>query len=427
MSDEIGGHCDPAFTAVRDAFAENFARGEEVGAAVAVYVDGRPVVDLWGGLADHKTGRAWQAGTPVITFSCTKAVTAAAALRLAERGAVDLTAPVHTWWPEFAAAGKESATGEHLLSHQVGLPAFTERLNAVDALDPAAMAARLAAQAPEWEPGTDHGYHALTYGWLAGELVRRHAGKPVGAYVAEEFAGDLELWLGADDALISRTARLTTKRPTAPGGAGGAGGPGPAGAGGASQPGSGAGRAGGGAPGGAGGAGAGGATPGTPRLKGPAAEMMAAAADPDSLMNRATGNPLPESGGYNDPDLLRGGWPAAGLIATARGLAGFYRELVGGRIVGLDTLRHALTPRVSGRDRVLIADSTFGLGFMRPSTVFAVPGDTAFGHTGASGAIGVGDLDRGLALAYVTNRLGGEVSGGMRAVRLTNATYRALG
>ena len=212
MSDEIGGHCDPAFAGVRDAFAENFARGEEVGAAVAVYVDGRPVVDLWGGLADHRTGRPWLADTPVITFSCTKAVTAAAALRLAERGAVDLTAPVRTWWPEFAAAGKEGATGEHLLSHQTGLPAFAARLNAVDALDPAAMAARLAAQVPEWAPGTDHGYHALTYGWLAGELVRRHAGKPVGAYVAEEFPGDLEMWLGADDALIARTARLTTKR-----------------------------------------------------------------------------------------------------------------------------------------------------------------------------------------------------------------------
>ncbi|HEY3686469.1 MAG TPA: serine hydrolase domain-containing protein [Streptosporangiaceae bacterium] len=400
MPDELGGpidgHCDPAFAGVREAFAANFARGDEVGAAVAVYVAGRPVVDLWGGVADHKTGRPWLADTPVLTFSCTKAVTAAAALRLAERGAVDLAAPVRTWWPEFAAAGKADATGEHLLSHQAGLPAFDDPLTAADARDPAALADRLAAQAPLWAPGSDHGYHALTYGWLAGELVRRHAGRTVGAYVADEIAGDLELHLAADDALIAKTARLTAKRLTGP------------------------------ASGGGGGA----AKPGTPRLKGPAAEMMAAAADPASLMNRAEGNPAPGPGGYNNPELLRGGWPAAGLIATARGLAGFYRELLAGRILAPETLRDAVRPRVSGPDRVLKVDSTFGLGFMRPSSVFAIPPagrDSAFGHTGASGAIGVGDLGSGMAMAYVTNRVGDEVSGGMRAVHLVNAVYRALG
>lgn len=440
MSDELGGHCDPTFAAVRDAFAENFARGEEVGAAVAVYVAGRPVVDLWGGLADHRTGRPWDADTPVLTFSCTKAVTSAAALRLAERGAVDVAAPVRTWWPEFAAAGKEDATGEHLLTHQAGLPAFESPLTAVDALDPAAMAARLAAQAPLWTPGTDHGYHALTYGWLAGELVRRHAGRPVGAYVADEIAGDLEMWLGADDALIARTARLTTKRlrpaspgegekpkPDAQGSAASRAEPDAQARAGAAAESAAQASAGAGAePGaraGAGGEARAGAMPG---VKGPVAEMMAAAADPGSLMNRAEGNPAPESGGYNNPDLLRGGWPAAGLIATARGLAGFYRDLLDGRIVSPDTLRDAVKPRVSGPDRVLHVDSAFGLGFMRPSTVFAVPGETAFGHTGASGAIGVADPDSGLAMAYVPNRVSGEISGGLRAVRLVDAVYRTL-
>ena len=396
---EIGGHCDSAFAGVGEAFAGNFARGDEIGAAVAVYVDGRPVVDLWGGVADHKTGRSWQADTPVLTFSCTKAVTAAAALMLAERGTVDLTAPVQSWWPEFAAAGKDDATGEHVLAHQAGLPAFDDPVTATDARDPAALAARLAAQAPLWTPGTDHGYHALTYGWLAGELVRRHTGRPVGAFVADEIAGDLEMWLGADDELISRTARLTAKRPARAGASGAPSEP-------SDRP-----------------------TPGTPRLKGPAAEMLAAAADPGSLLNRAEGNPAPGPGGYNNPEVLRGGWPAAGLITTARGLAGFYRDLLAGRLISAATLRDAVTPRVSGADRVLKVDSTFGLGFMRPSTVFAIPPaghDGAFGHTGASGAIGVGDVAHGMAMAYVTNRVGDEVSGGMRAVHLVNAVYRAL-
>lgn len=399
MAEEIGGHCDSAFAEVGQAFAANFARGDEVGAAVTVYVDGRPVVDLWGGVADHKTGRPWQADTPVLTFSCTKAVTATAALMLAERGAVDLTAPVRSWWPEFATAGKDDTTGEHLLAHQAGLPAFDEPVTAADALDPAALAARLAAQAPLWAPGADHGYHALTYGWLAGELVRRHTGRPVGAFLADEIAGDLEMWLGADDELISRTARLTAKRPARTGTSGAPAGPdGPP-------------------------------APGTPRLKGQIAEMAAAAADPDSLLNRSEGNPAPGPGGYNNPELLRGGWPAAGLIATARGLAGFYRDLLAGRLVSAATLRDAVRPRSSGADRVLKVDSAFGLGFMRPSTVFTIPPagrDGAFGHTGASGAIGIGDLERGMAMAYVPNRVGDEVPG-MRAVHLVNATYRALG
>lgn len=393
MSDEINGHCDPAFAAVREVFAENFARGEEMGAAVAVYAGGRLVADLWGGVANHTTGRAWQHDTPCLTFSCTKAVTAAAALWLAERGAFDLTGPVRDWWPRFAAAGKSATTAEHLLSHQAGLPAFDEPISVEEAADPAALADRLATQTPRWEPGTDHGYHALTYGWLAGELVRRHAGQPVGRFVAEEIAGDLELWLGADDDLIARTARLTTKRPRpADDDAGG--------------------------------------RPATPPASGPVADMMAAMSDPDSLMNRAESNPAPGPGGYNNPELLRAGWPSAGGIATARGLAGFYRDLVAGGVVAPDTLRGALKPRVSGPDRVLHVDSAFGLGFMRPSSVFLMPRaarDTAFGHTGASGAIGVGDIEHELGIAYVTNRVGTGLSGGRRAHRLVDAVYRSVG
>src|SRR5262249_18637495 len=154
--------------------------------------------------------RAWQRDTPCLAFSCTKAVTAAAALLLAERGAYDLEAPVTSWWPEFGARGKEDATAEHLLSHQAGLPAFDRTVPAEEAHDPAAMAALLASQEPEWKPGTAHGYHALTYGWLAGEIVRRLSGHPVGEFVRTEIAGPrgLGLHIGAPDEVIERAARL---------------------------------------------------------------------------------------------------------------------------------------------------------------------------------------------------------------------------
>ncbi|MDT7580246.1 MAG: hypothetical protein QOK35_1510, partial [Pseudonocardiales bacterium] len=169
----VEGTCDPAFAGVRDAFAANLADGADLGASVAVYVDGRAVVDLWGGVADERAGRAWERDTRCVTFSCTKAVTATAALLLAERGAVSLDAPVTDWWPAYGAHGKDGTTGEHLLTHQEGLPAFDRTVSADEAADPAGMADQLAGQRPEWEPGTAHGYHAITFGWLAGELVRR--------------------------------------------------------------------------------------------------------------------------------------------------------------------------------------------------------------------------------------------------------------
>jgi CubicO group peptidase (beta-lactamase class C family) len=392
---EIHGSCAPGFERVHKVFADNFARDLETGAALAVFVGDEPVVDLWAGAADAATGRPWEHDTPCFAFSCTKALTAAAALRVAERGGHDLAAPVAGWWPEFAAEGKEAATGEDLLAHRVGLPAFDRDVTAAEAADPAAMAALLAAQAPAWPPGTAHGYHPLTFGWLAGEIVRRLDGRTVGAYVADEIAGPLglDLWVGAPDDVLDRAARLTTG-PTA------ARRRGPAAA---TEPGD-----------------------------DPVGRMTRAARDPGSLFSRAFRAPdmSQAPGRYNNRDVLAAGWPAAGLMTTATALAGFYRDLLAGRIVAPGTLRAAVEPRSSGEDRVLHLESTFGLGFMRPSHVFAVPRAAwpgAFGHTGSGGSIGLADLEHGISLGYVMNRTGVELSGGIRAMRLVKAVYDGLG
>lgn len=422
-------HCDPRFSRVREVFERNFAVGEELGAAFAVYLDGEPVVDLWDGVADRHTGRAWERDTPAFAYSCTKAITAAVLLRLVERGLVDVKAPVAEYWPEFAAGGKETVTVEHLLSHQAGLPVVAEPVPVEEFEDQPAIAARLAGQEPLWEPGSAHGYHALTYGFLVGEVIRRVTGKSVGELVAAEIAGPLglELWVGAPDAVIARTARLKAGERARPevtetpageraGAAGTPAGGRPGTTGAPSDPGSGSTDT--------------GTTeaPAGGRADDVLARMARAALDPHSLMNRALGNPGMHllKGGANNPVILRAGWPAAGVVTTARGLAGFYRALVAGHLLRQETLTEALRPRVNGPDRVLLLDTSFGLGFMRPSLTFPTPSPTAFGHSGMGGSIGWGDPGHGLAIGYVMNQMSDAVSGNLRALRLVQAVYDSL-
>ncbi len=405
MDAGIHGRCDQRFSRVAAVFGRHFERGEETGAALCVYQGDDLVVDLWAGQADPRAGRRWERDTPCLAFSCAKAVTAVSALRLAEAGACDLDGPVAAWWPEFAAAGKEHATGVHLLSHQAGLPAFRDPVTVAESADPAALAARLAAQPAEWEPGTAHGYHALTYGWLAGELVRRLAGQTVGEYLAEHIAGPhgLDLWLGGPADVITRAARISR---------------GPAGSssaerGGDPQDGT-------GQPG----------TSGPEGTSGPPGGLIARDGGQQvrDLARRAFGNPDPTSvpGGSNSVAVLSAGWPASGLLATAAGLAGFYRLLLAGHIISPATLRSALTPRATGPDRVLGVSAAYGLGFMLPSEAFWVPAagrPGAFGHSGLSGATSLGDTGRGLAIGYVTSRMGTGATAGTRAARLVSAVY----
>lgn len=378
------GNVDPAFAAVRDIFEASFADGQNWGAGVSVVIDGRPVVDLWGGVADPRTGRSWQRDTACVTFSCTKAVTATAALMVAERHRVDLTAPVVSWWPEYGAAGKSETTGEQLLSHAAGLPAVERPVSIEQAADPELMADLLAAQHPVWEPGSRHGYHAFTFGWLAGEIVRRHAKTTVGEFVRSNVSADL--MIGADRAALDAIARTgfpdaseqqwATDTATIP------------------------------------------ATT--------VARLAEAYRDPQSLFTRATANPPAR---YNHPDVLSAGWPASGLITTARALADFYARLTAGKLLHPENLNDAVRPRHSGSDAVMVLDSSYGLGYMRPSQLFAFPdnvGPGAFGHPGAGGAFAFGDIDNRLAFAFVPNLRRDALAGDRRAVDLIEATYAAL-
>ncbi len=206
---DIHGTCDPAFEPVRKAFAANFDAGHEVGASVAVTHNGKFVVDCWAGLA-VKGGRPWERDTIVNVYSSTKTMAALCVLMLADRGKIDLDAPVATYWPEFAQNGKAGVLVKHVMSHSAGLPAFDPGLEVADLYDWKKCCDNLAAQSPWWEPGTESGYHAVTQGYLQGELVRRVDGRTLGNFFREEVAEPLgaDFHIGLDAKHDARVAEL---------------------------------------------------------------------------------------------------------------------------------------------------------------------------------------------------------------------------
>jgi CubicO group peptidase (beta-lactamase class C family) len=396
----VEGTCAEGFEAVREAFAANFVDPGELGAAVSVVAGGRMVVDLWAGLADAHTGRAWEEHTPVLVYSATKGPTSACALLLWERGQLDIDAPVAEVWPEFAAAGKEAVTTRHLLTHQGGLPVFDEAISFTDCHDPALVAARLAAQAPRWEPGTAHGYHPLTFGWLVGEVIRRVCGRSVGTMLAEEVAGPLglDLWIGLPPEREAKVARLAPGRFDLAGMA-----------------------------------------PDDPGLI-----FAAAIMDLESLTFQAFANPPGQFDveSFNAPELHLAEWPAANGIATARALAAFYGELAEDRLLTAATLDEASRAQVRGPDRVLAVDTAFGLGFSLHSVMSRPGGGSigqslggspvtahaggSFGHEGAGGSVAFADREHGFGFAYVMNQLTASLGADRRSRRLVEAVYSCL-
>ena len=198
-----------------DAFAENFEHRGELGASLALTVEGRLVVDLWGGLKSED-GEAWEKDTVSIVFSATKGASALCAHMAADRGRLDFDAPVTRYWPEFGQAGKEAAVVSMMLDHSVGVPAIREKLKAGGAYDYQYMCERLAAEAPFWKPGTRNGYHGLTSAWTVGEMVHRSTGKRMGAFLRDEVAGPLgiDFWMGLPEEHEPRVVPMLPTRRT---------------------------------------------------------------------------------------------------------------------------------------------------------------------------------------------------------------------
>lgn len=384
----VEGWTAAGFENVRHAFAKNFAGGREVGAAFAAYHRGHQVVDLWGGIADETTHRPWERDTMIVVFSTTKGATAICANKLAQEGRLDIDAPVAQYWPEFAQAGKKDIPVSYLLSHQAGLAWVDEPLTLEQALAWEPMIHALERQRPSWEPGTAHGYHAVTYGNLVGEVVRRVTGRTIGTYFREEIAQPLGLdfWIGLPEEHEPRVARLVGDI---------------------------AGRG--------------------ADLDADARAALAQFIGPDSTLGKAltAGGAFAGDGIFNSRPVHAAEIPAAGGISDARSIARMYAacigEVEGIRLLTPAQLRDATTQRTQGPNIVILdLDLQFGLGFIVPSSLVQLGGPHAFGHFGAGGSAGWADPDAELAFGYVMNRMDIGLAGDQRSYRLINACYDAL-
>jgi CubicO group peptidase (beta-lactamase class C family) len=381
---EVHGTCDARFARVRDLFAEQLANPEELGASLAVTIGGRRVVDLWGGVADEKRTQPWTPDTLVNLFSTTKGLAAICAHRLVDQGKLDLDAPVARYWPEFAQADKGEIPVRWLLDHSAGLPAIETPLPAGSAHDWKVMTDALAAQAPWWKPGTEHGYHALTYGWLVGEVVRRVSGRSIGTYLREEIAGPLgaDFWIGAPPELDGRIADIVMSAPK----------------------------------------------PGDADL------MIAIVAQAKPYALKAFLNPIPAPGGMNGRAWRAAEIPAANGHGSARALARIYGAVASGTQDGVmmlsrEAVDRARTVQRSGFDNVLpLLETRFGLGFQIGTDSEPIgPNPRAFGHSGMGGSFGFADPETELGFGYAMNRMeNGVFLIGPRATALMNATYASL-
>jgi CubicO group peptidase (beta-lactamase class C family) len=384
----IDGVVTPGFERVADAFAAAFDDAPMMGAALAVRHGGASVVDLWGGMADARTGSRWTADTATVVFSCTKGLVAILAADLVRTGELDYDAPVARYWPEFARAGKGGVLVRDLLSHRAGLSAPREDLSADDLLDWGTVTALLAAQEPIWPPGTGYAYHAITYGWLIGEVIRRVTGESVGEFFARTVARplDVDAWIGLPERERGRVAHLRVG-------------------------------------------------PSLRELT--LAQERAAPVGVDwNLRAMTLGSALPrelvdETSGFNDPGLHAAEVPGAGGIATARALAKIWSATVtetdGIRLLDDVTLATAVTVASEGSPLFDVPPpwSRWGMGFQLDSEARRYLTPRSFGHDGAGGQVAFADPDQEIGFAFVTNQM--EAIDDYRATRIIDSLRETLG
>ena len=386
----IHGHVEPAFEGVLDVFIENFVLRHDVGAACAAFLDGRPIVDLWGGIADARTARPWEQDTTAVIFSCSKGVVAICAYLLAQQGRLDFDAPISAYWPAFAAHGKAAITVRQAMSHRAGLAALDTDLDLeqVVAWDPVIRA--IEAQSPRHRPSDGHLYHTMTYGWLVGEVIRRITGSTPGRFLRQELGDPLGLrtWIGLPEEERASVAWME---------------------------------------------------PPLPDEDSEAAREGARIAreDPDVGRSATMGGAFafPAEDGFvtfNAPEIQAGEIPGANGISTAESLARLYAACVsdvnGSPLLSDASMDDVLRVRSSGPMLSGAPDdgARWGTGFQLsspPSQPMLGPG--SFGHAGAGGQLAFGDRDHRAGFAFVANQMGGY--GDARARELTLALRDALG
>jgi CubicO group peptidase (beta-lactamase class C family) len=372
----VGGFTGDSFAAVREAFAANLANGVDLGASFAATLEGEMVVDIWGGFANEAKTRSWDRDTIVNVYSTTKTMTALTALLLADRGELDFDAPVARYWPQFAAAGKEQVKVSHLMSHSAGLSGWKEPITREDLYDWDKVTSLLAAQAPYWEPGTACGYHAITQGYLVGEVVRRITGRSLGTVFRQEIAEPL----GADFHIglpASEDARVAELIPPPPG----------------------AGIA-----------------------DGPQSELSA---------NMST-NP-----GVEPRDTLTRAWraaeiPAANGHGNARSIAEIHAVLANGgvakgkRLLSEAGCRKALEVQIESKDLILGMPVRYGMGFGLPGEFVPLPHPNSLFWGGYGGSLVVIDMDARTTFAYAMNLMAPTTTGDIRAMGLIMPMWQAL-
>jgi CubicO group peptidase (beta-lactamase class C family) len=375
---ELHGEAERGWGPVADAFARNFSDQGDVGAAVAVYLDGRPVVDLWAGTADVTMPREWDRATVCNIFSCTKGLMATVVNQLIAEGTVDPDAPLALYWPEFAANAKGAITVRQVLSHQAGLAAIDGRFTLEEALAWTPVVEALASQATNWPPGTRHGYHMRSFGWLTGELVRRVTGLAPGVAWQQRVAEPLGLsaWIGMPPAEQHRCARLLPP-------------------------------------------------------DGDGVDLVALLGR-DSLTARVFTGPsdlFHYDDMWNRPDLRSAVIPSSGGIADARSLARTYAACIGTvdgvRLLDAATAAAAAQCQAGGPDAVLLVPTAFGLGYMVGPSLPPECSPGAFGHGGAGGSLAFADPASGIGFGYVMNRMRFDLDD-RRATDLAAAVFRVL-
>ncbi|MBT3399786.1 MAG: beta-lactamase family protein [Rhodospirillaceae bacterium] len=379
---EIHGDCDPRFQAVRDALANNFATHDELGSAVTVYHEGQKVVDLWGGHMDAARSKPWREDTLCIMYSIAKSICATSVHILADRGLVDLEAPVADYWPEFAQNGKEGVLVRHIISHNCGV-CFADATEAGDVYNYDRMIAALEVQAPAWPAGSRGAYNTVNIGFLAGEVVRRVTGTPIPQFVQENICGPLgvDYQIGVREEDLDRVADLQ---------------PNPAGS-----------------------------------------AMAAQAAAGETPLSRAwRPNPKPmNTDVQNSREFRTAGIPSFGGFGEARAMARIYAMLAnGGEIDGVRILspeavaRATVTQWTEEADGMTGRPMRYAMGYAKnpPGAAIMGPNENAFGHLGSGGARALADPDRNLALCFVSDLHSEGFGVGVRTEAIVDAAFAAL-